>query len=554
MPTLWVVAGPNVGARFDFEREVTMGRSSTCEVVLRDRRISRRHAQVHAAGAGFEVADLGSRNGFLKNGHRVQGTEPLLPGDRLQVGASHFVFDPPPLFELIDSEPAPPLRAGEGAAAAGESAAMAKLERAALAWAAAPTPAAILRLGLQAAAEALGADRAGILLLPPGGDRVDVVARRGPGTPRLPRDILGELRQGRRAGTDGLLAAPIEAEALSLFVERTGGGYRALDLELCAAIATLCGRSWEGARGHLKGGRDPALGFWRQKSASFGPVLRKLVDRIVDAAPHQGPILLRGERSTGRQAFAYLLHLRGRDGNPFQTPRAVQVKETGWPLWLSRTEGGTLYLGDVAELHDPEGLVAALSQQETGLPSDPRLPAAVRLVASSQVDLDELVEDQRLPLDLAERFLGATIEVPRLRDLRLDLPSIIERTLPEVCRHVGRPVPQLAAETVELMQAYPWPGNYAELTACLAGLALAAGEGPVEPWALPVSVRLGKPTGPAPGGSLAEAVEAVERAAIVSALRAAGWRKLHAARALHISRPTLDKKIAQYGLRLGGPT
>jgi transcriptional regulator with PAS, ATPase and Fis domain len=51
-------------------------------------------------------------------------------------------------------------------------------------------------------------------------------------------------------------------------------------------------------------------------------------------------------------------------------------------------------------------------------------------------------------------------------------------------------------------------------------------------------------------GSLGELVEQVERAAIASALRAAGFKKLHAAKALQISRPTLDKKIVQYGLKL----
>jgi DNA-binding NtrC family response regulator len=290
----------------------------------------------------------------------------------------------------------------------------------------------------------------------------------------------------------------------------------------------------------------------QQKPAAFGPKLRKLVDRILEAAPHQGPVLLLGERSTGRQALADLLHRRGRDGNPFQAPRMAQVKATGWPVWLARAEGGTLYLGDLGELHDPAGLVTALAELEAGQPSDPRLPTTVRLVASSQADVDELVEEQRLPLGIAELFAGATIAVPPLRELGSELPSLVDRVLPEVCRHVGRPVPKLAPNTLEVMAAYPWPGNFTELTACLAGLALTAGDGPVEPWALPVAVRLGRAgVGRKDAGSLAEAVEAVERAAIASALRAAGGKKLHAARALRISRPTLDKKIAQYGLRVG---
>ncbi len=545
VPTLWVVAGPNVGARFDFERELTLGRSSTCEVVLRDRRISRRHAQIHAVGTGFEVADLGSRNGVLRNGRRVQGTESLAPGDRLQVGFSHFVFEPPPLLELTDA--APRLLGRE------PDAGVARLARVLAAWVGAATPAAILRLALGELASVLAADRGGLLRVPAGGGRVDVIARRGPGTPRLPVGVVASLREGRAAGTETLLAAPLGSESLSFFVERGAGGYRGGDLELVATVASLCGRNWDGARANLRGERDRAFGLWELKPATFGPALRKLFDRVLEAAPHQGPVLILGERSTGRQALAHLLHQRGRDGDPFHAPRANQVKVTGWPAWLARAEGGTLYLGDLAELYDPPGLVAALAALEAGQPSDPRLPATVRLVASSRIDVDDLVEEARLPLEIAELFAGGAIQAPPLRDLSADMPTLVDRLLPEVCRHVGRPQPRLSPGTLEAMAAYPWPGNLAELTACLAGLALAAGPGPVEPWLLPVAVRLGRPAaGAATAGSLAEAVEAVERAAIASALREAGGKKLHAARVLRISRPTLDKKIAQYGLRVSG--
>jgi transcriptional regulator with PAS, ATPase and Fis domain len=162
------------------------------------------------------------------------------------------------------------------------------------------------------------------------------------------------------------------------------------------------------------------------------------------------------------------------------------------------------------------------------------------------------VEDKRLPLAIAERFGGSVIPAVPLRDLRADLPALVDRIFPEAARHVGRPVPQISAEAMELMQAYGWPGNFAELSSCLASLALAAGDLPVDSHSLPTAVRLGaRSPRTAPTGSLAELVEQVERAAIASALRAAGYRKLHAAKALRISRPTLDKKIVQYGLKLG---
>jgi hypothetical protein len=548
MSTLWVSAGPNVGARFALEQEITLGRSSTCEVVLHDRRVSRRHAQIRPKDSGFEVVDLGSRNGISLNGKRVEKTAPLASGDRLQVGSTYFVFDPPPLFELGWGQQT--LSLPEKGVVGWESAA--KLEQAVLGWSNAPTPAAILRLGLASIGAALGAARADLLRFGQDPAAIELVGRWGKGTPKLPRALFDGFRAGKPGGTAKLLGAPLGVESLVLVVERESGSYGVLDLALCASAATLCGRCWQGARDSLRGEGDPALGLWDERPSAFGPVLRKLFDRVVEAAPHQSPVLFLGEGATGRRTSAFLLHAKGRAGNPFAAPRSAQVAATGWAQWLARAEGGTLYLGDLASLHDPKGLTAALAELEGNAPQDPRLPAPVRLVAGSQVDLEDLVEEGRLPLVLAERFAGSVIRTPPLRELRSDLPALIARILPEVARQVGRPVPRISAEAMELMQAYRWPGNLAELSSCLAALVLAARDMAVDAPALPTAIRLGPSAGEVgPTGSLGELVEHVERTAIASALRAAGYKKLHAAKALGISRPTLDKKIAQYGLKLG---
>lgn len=71
-----------------------VGRSRDCDVVLGDANVSRRHAEVLPGAAGtWTIADLGSTNGVLVNGRRVNGSHPLQPGDRIALGTAEIVFE-----------------------------------------------------------------------------------------------------------------------------------------------------------------------------------------------------------------------------------------------------------------------------------------------------------------------------------------------------------------------------------------------------------------------------------------------------------------------------
>jgi hypothetical protein len=70
-----------------------IGRSRDCEVVLDDAGISRRHAEISPGPQGWTIADLGSTNGVLVNGHAITGAQPLTPGDRVELGSTEILFD-----------------------------------------------------------------------------------------------------------------------------------------------------------------------------------------------------------------------------------------------------------------------------------------------------------------------------------------------------------------------------------------------------------------------------------------------------------------------------
>jgi hypothetical protein len=71
----------------------TLGRSRSCDVVLDDANVSRQHAEVRPRGGGWFVADLGSTNGVVVNGSRVERAHALKPGDRIEIGTTVLTFE-----------------------------------------------------------------------------------------------------------------------------------------------------------------------------------------------------------------------------------------------------------------------------------------------------------------------------------------------------------------------------------------------------------------------------------------------------------------------------
>ena len=70
-----------------------MGRSRDCDIVLSDANVSRRHAEIRPADGGWAVNDLGSTNGVLLNGRRIEGAAPLRAGDRIELGTTELRFE-----------------------------------------------------------------------------------------------------------------------------------------------------------------------------------------------------------------------------------------------------------------------------------------------------------------------------------------------------------------------------------------------------------------------------------------------------------------------------
>jgi two-component system response regulator HydG len=187
--------------------------------------------------------------------------------------------------------------------------------------------------------------------------------------------------------------------------------------------------------------------------------------------------------------------------------------------------------------------------------------ADVRVVAATHRDLEQEVAAGRFREDLFFRLNVLRIPLPPLRERPEDLPALARALLERTADRLGRRCPVLDATAERALGRWRWPGNARELSNVLERLLVM--REPDDQSAIDVAevnAALGRdPAASAAGAGgaadeapLAEKIAHLERQEIEAALRRARGVKSHAARALGLSRPTLDKKIAELGIDIWG--
>jgi transcriptional regulator of acetoin/glycerol metabolism len=276
------------------------------------------------------------------------------------------------------------------------------------------------------------------------------------------------------------------------------------------------------------------------------PSMRRVADQTRLAARVRVPVLIVGERGSGKEWLARTIHALGDErGRPFvgldcgRLPAAALAGILFGEGELAQTaDAGTLYL------REPSRLPREMQQRLCGLLGDEggRGP---QLLAGLRGDPAEEVRAGRLLDELASRLATLTIALPPLRERREDLPRLVERLL----ERAGRPGMALAPAAWEVLRAYPWPGNIAELYAVLTGAADRAGSERIDIPDLPLYLRMSpQPTATDRPLPLKELLEGAERRLIELALRRADGNKSRAAELLAIWRPLLLRRMSALGI------
>jgi two-component system NtrC family response regulator len=302
--------------------------------------------------------------------------------------------------------------------------------------------------------------------------------------------------------------------------------------------------------------------------------MQNVIELAAQVSRRDSTVLLTGESGTGKELFAKAIHQNSlRAGKPFVTVNCGALPETLAESELfghrkgsftgatgdragkfEAANEGTVFLDEVGELTAPVQvkLLRVIQEREVDKIGSPHpLKVNVRILAASNRNLKNLVDDGDFREDLYYRLSVVTIEVPPLRDRRDDIPLLTRHFLKQYAGRYGITDLSVSEDAMDKMVQYNWPGNVRELQNAIERLAVLAKDNLIHMEALPEEIRRAESRVASIGLKLPEEgidLEEVEKEILLRALEKHGWNQTHAAKYLNISRKTLIYRMEKFAL------
>jgi DNA-binding NtrC family response regulator len=300
----------------------------------------------------------------------------------------------------------------------------------------------------------------------------------------------------------------------------------------------------------------------------LAPAMARFLERLDRVARSTATVLLFGESGTGKEMAARILHEGSpRADGPFVVvdcgstqPTLLESELFGHVKGsfthavkdkkglIEEADRGTLFLDEIGNISpDMQTRLLRFLQEGTirRVGDNHERAVSCRVIAATNADLPGMVADGEFREDLYYRLKVVTLTIPPLRERREDIPALVDGLLARLCARQERPLAEVSAEVMRLLESHPWPGNVRELENALeAALVFCSGD-VIEP----DDLQLETPPANSPataGTSLS--LEDNERETIIRALEAAGGVKKDAADRMGISRRAIHYKIKKYGI------
>ncbi|MBF0244265.1 MAG: sigma 54-interacting transcriptional regulator [Planctomycetes bacterium] len=315
------------------------------------------------------------------------------------------------------------------------------------------------------------------------------------------------------------------------------------------------------------------------------PSLKRACMLARQVAASQISVLLIGESGTGKEIFAQSIHSAG----GLSSGPSVSVNCAAIPADIAESElfgygkgaftgalkegrkglletasGGTLFLdeiGDMPPLLQAKLLRVLETRSLTRVGETQPLPVTFRVIAATNRDLQQEVEDKNFREDLYYRLAVSVIRLPSLAEAREDIPELFTGFIESYSEQMGKKITEYKPGVLEALKSYPWRGNIRELrNAAEFTVMMNSGNEPVSVKHLPGEMRMGilyskseenlSPHAPDPLLVERKNVEHSEKALIEKALEMSGGHADNAARFMGISRATFYRKLKMHELKL----
>jgi two-component system, NtrC family, response regulator HydG len=611
-PKLLVIAGALAGEVHSIAREpFRIGRDLQNDLALPDSSVSREHCLIVNRGGGWLLRDLGSHNGTLLNGRRIE-EHPLAHRDQIAIGSTvlQFLTEEEVAYEdAAYSSPTLQLSIAESVSLT-EQLALADLHallrvstmlhsfHAMYQGRGSPASKLLEEHLLSLILEVIPATRGAILLY---GDSLDEPSSlalqeeqaqpHGPVT--LNRQIVKQvLEEGRamlveKASPDAesaagppraLLLAPllIRGRACGLLCLE-GAAFQENHLQLLVAISQAASMAMENAF-HLewleaeKSRLEAELHPDHHMIGDSAP-LRDLQRNIARAAQTNATVLILGETGTGKELVAHAIHHNSsRAGQPFVAVNCAALSETLLESELFGHEkgsftgavaqkkgrleiaaGGSVFLDEIGEI--PLALQVKLlrvlqERQMERVGGTQPVKLDIRLIAATNRNLEEEVRAGRFRQDLYYRLNVVVLKTPALRDRASDILPLAMHFAGTFGAQCGRRMAGISPEAQAYLAHYEWPGNIRELENAMERAVVLGSGDMIQLEDLPESIReIAKPAAVSRSMPLQEAIDDAKRQAIARAFEQARGDHTSAARLLGVHPNYLYRLMRNLGLR-----
>ncbi|MFC1671836.1 sigma 54-interacting transcriptional regulator [Planctomycetota bacterium] len=295
----------------------------------------------------------------------------------------------------------------------------------------------------------------------------------------------------------------------------------------------------------------------------------EVLGRAEQLADVPRPILIRGERGTGKELLASFVHANSaRSTGPFAAVNCAVYSDellaselfghekgafTGADArragCIERAEGGTLFLDEIGNMSPrfQEKMLRVIeTRQFERVGGTESLTADVRFISATNADIQSLIDAGEFRADFHDRIAFDTLDLPPLRERKDDVPLLVRHFSVLLLSEVPNlEIRRFSPEAMRLMTEYYWPGNVRELKNVVERLQLREGEPVINTAELPQEITAAAPS----GETFEEKVEAYRQHLILSAWRDCAFNQRKAAEKLGMSYDQFRHYFRKYGLK-----